>query len=181
MPEVDKSYRLHILHLLGNQICDIYYVVHVLIITATLIIIFCKSFKTKTSKKSCNLKLTVLLTCSLCFAHLYFTSCIALFKIFPLNIIKTTRNEFDVLEELCDVLPATLGPHPRICIVVKCGSHHMLLNLNSILFTLVAVVMRHVEPGRECRKKGCFFSFLFLMLILFVVLLVYFMQMHSNG
>lgn len=28
----------------------------------------------------------------------------------------------------------------------------MLLNLNPILLTLVAVVMRHVEPGRENRK-----------------------------
>lgn len=76
-----------------------------------------------------------------------------MFRIFLLNSRKTLRKEYNILEELCDVLPATLGPHPRVCVVVKCGSHHMLLNLNSILFTLVTVVMRHVEPSRENRKK----------------------------
>lgn len=59
-----------------------------------------------------------------------------------------TKKENDILEELSDVLPATLGPHPRVCVVVKCGSHHMLLNLDSVLLALVTVVMRHVEPGR---------------------------------
>lgn len=63
------------------------------------------------------------------------------------------RKEYDILEELCDVLPATLGPHPRVCVVVQCGSHHVLLNLNPILFTLVTVVVRHVEPSRENRDN----------------------------
>lgn len=58
----------------------------------------------------------------------------------------------DILKELCDVLPATLGPHPRVCVVVEHGSHHVLLNLNSVLPALKAVVMRHVEPSKENTK-----------------------------
>lgn len=109
------------------------------------------------------------------------------------------RKKYDILEELCDVLPATLGPHPRVCVVVKCGSHHMLLNLNSILLTLITVVMRHVEPNKESKSKKKFryhktlkttninkrstedwlcLSFLFLVIILLVA--VYVMQMHSS-
>ena len=70
--------------------------------------------------------------------------------------IKTSRIENrDILKELCDVLSATFGPHPGVCVEVKCGSHHMLLNLNSVLFTLVTVVMRHVEPGRKKNGIKC--------------------------
>lgn len=65
---------------------------------------------------------------------------------------ESTWNECDVLEELGDVLPATLGPHPRVCVVVQRGSHHVLLDLDTVLLTFIAVVMRHVEPGRQ--KSG---------------------------
>lgn len=62
------------------------------------------------------------------------------------------EKEEDILEELCDVLPATLGPHPRVCVVVERGSHHVLLHFDAVLLALVAVIVRHVEPGRD--QKG---------------------------
>lgn len=55
----------------------------------------------------------------------------------------------DILEELCDVLPATFRPHPGVCVVVQRGRHHVLLELNAILFTLVAVVVGHVEAAQK--------------------------------
>lgn len=59
------------------------------------------------------------------------------------------KKEEDILEELCDVLPATLGPHPRVCVVVERGSHHVLLHFDAVLLALVAVIVRHVEPGKD--------------------------------
>lgn len=59
------------------------------------------------------------------------------------------KKEEDILEELCDVLPATLGPHPRVGVVVERGSHHVLLHFDAVLLALVAVVVRHVEPGKD--------------------------------
>lgn len=55
----------------------------------------------------------------------------------------------NILEELCDVFPAAFGPHPRVCVIVKCRSHHVLLHFNAVLLTLVTVIMRHVEAGRQ--------------------------------
>lgn len=52
-----------------------------------------------------------------------------------------------VLEELGDVFPAAFGPHPGVGVVVECGGHDVLLNLNTVLFTLVTVVVGHVEPA----------------------------------
>lgn len=53
----------------------------------------------------------------------------------------------NVLEELRDVFPAAFGPHPGVGVVVEGGGHHMLLILNPILLTLVAVIMGHVKPA----------------------------------
>lgn len=52
-----------------------------------------------------------------------------------------------VLEELCDVFSAAFGPHPWVGVVVECGGHDVLLNLNPVLFALITVVMGHVEPA----------------------------------
>lgn len=73
------------------------------------------------------------------------------------------KKEEDILEELCDVLPATLGPHPRVCVVVERGSHHVLLHFDAVLLALVAVIMRHVEPGKgqtgqRAESEVCEFS-----------------------
>lgn len=65
------------------------------------------------------------------------------------------KKEEDILEELCDVLPATLGPHPRVCVVVERGSHHVLLHFDAVLLALVAVIVRHVEPGVRGRSQRC--------------------------
>lgn len=54
-----------------------------------------------------------------------------------------------VLEELCDVFSAAFGPHPGVGVVVECGGHHMLLNFNPVLFTLITVIMGHVEPAER--------------------------------
>lgn len=54
-----------------------------------------------------------------------------------------------VLEELCDVFLAAFGPHPGVGVVVEGGGHHVLLNLNTVLFTLITVVMGHVEPAEH--------------------------------
>lgn len=54
----------------------------------------------------------------------------------------------NILEELRDVLPATLRPHPGVGVVVQRGRHHVLLELNSIFFTFVTVIVGHVEPAR---------------------------------
>lgn len=54
-----------------------------------------------------------------------------------------------VLEELCDVFSAAFGPHPGIGVVVERWGHHMLLNLNPILFTLITVIMGHIEPAEH--------------------------------
>lgn len=62
------------------------------------------------------------------------------------------RRVDDLLQELCDVLPAALGPHPGVGVVVEGGGHHMLLDLRAVLLTLVAVVVGHVEP--DSRKPS---------------------------
>lgn len=64
------------------------------------------------------------------------------------------KKEEDILEELCDVLPATLGPHPRVRVVVERGSHHVLLHFDAVLLALVAVIVRHVEPGGGQRAES---------------------------
>lgn len=62
-------------------------------------------------------------------------------------------NKQDILEELGDVFSAAFGPHPGVGVVVECGSHDVLLSLNTILFTLVTVVMGHVEPAEHSAYK----------------------------
>lgn len=54
-----------------------------------------------------------------------------------------------VLEELGDVFSAAFGPHPGVGVVVERGGHHVLLDLNPVLFTLVTVIMGHVEPAEH--------------------------------
>lgn len=62
-------------------------------------------------------------------------------------------NKQDVLEELGDVFSAAFGPHPGVGVVVECGGHDVLLSLNTVLFTLVTVVMGHVEPAEHNAYK----------------------------
>lgn len=66
---------------------------------------------------------------------------------------KIENNGRYILKELCDVFPATLGPHPGVSVVVECGRHHMLLYFNPLLFALVAVIMGHVESVRRPNHK----------------------------
>lgn len=54
-----------------------------------------------------------------------------------------------ILQKLCDVFAAALGPGPGIGVVVEGGGHDVVLGLHSGLPTLGVVIMRHVKPGVE--------------------------------
>lgn len=59
-----------------------------------------------------------------------------------------------ILEELCDVLAAALGPRPGVCVMVESGSHDMILVLHAGLPTFGVIVMRHVESVRKRHRKS---------------------------
>lgn len=73
----------------------------------------------------------------------------------PYNCMEVTGshqcvyNGMYLLEELCDVFSAAFGPHPGVGVVVECRGHDVLLNLNTVLFTFVTVIMGHVEPAEH--------------------------------
>lgn len=54
-----------------------------------------------------------------------------------------------LLQKLCDVFAAALGPGPRVGVIVESGCHDMILVLHACLSTLGVVIMRHVEPGAQ--------------------------------
>lgn len=60
---------------------------------------------------------------------------------------KEKKSWIYILQELCDVLAAALGPRPGIGVIVESGGHDVVLVLHSRLPAHRAVIMRHVEPG----------------------------------
>lgn len=54
-----------------------------------------------------------------------------------------------LLQKLCDVFAAALGPGPGVGVVVQGGGHDVVLGLHAGLSTLWVVIVRHVKPGEE--------------------------------
>lgn len=69
------------------------------------------------------------------------------------NGLNSAGEHRHLLEKLCDVLAAALGPGPGIGVIVEGRSHDVILLLHACLPALWVVIVRHVEPGAG-REKG---------------------------
>lgn len=74
--------------------------------------------------------------------------------VWPRNWLIKQALTIPCVEKLCDVFPATFGPHPWIGVIVERRGHHMLLVLGSILLAFVTVIVRHVEHMAKLMSDG---------------------------